>query len=224
MNKTFIICILLLLLISFLSVRSCIALKRENAQLEQVVQHGADDSLYYYRDRYAREHAERLSLSEGMEQAGKQQQELLDSISRTLNTSKKSIVNAAAVSVQSQQAVLLKTDTFFVSGSKEIHFSYKDKWINMNGLLSDTPQLHYETFDSLVVTTYKKKTGRMKHEMFINAWSLNPHSRITGLTDYRIPQEKPLRWSVGPYVGYGFDGTHWQPSVGISIQYGLIRF
>jgi hypothetical protein len=104
-------------------------------------------------------------------------------------------------------------------------FSYKSPYLTLEGVLADTPYINYSTFDSLIVTTYfKKKWFLGKKETFVDAYSLNPNAHISGLVGLKVATEKPKRFGLGPYIGYGYSGDKWQPSVGLSLQYSLIRF
>lgn len=53
---------------------------------------------------------------------------------------------------------------------------------------------------------------------------LNPNVRITGMQGVKVGSSAPGRFAIGPYIGFGYDGSGWKPSIGVSLQYSLIRF
>ena len=52
----------------------------------------------------------------------------------------------------------------------------------------------------------------------------NPYSETKSLRTYQVIK-KDKKFSVGPFIGYGI-GTNFifQPSIGVSVQYNIIRF
>lgn len=53
----------------------------------------------------------------------------------------------------------------------------------------------------------------------------NPNAKITNTQSFMIDKAKDLRWGIGPYFGWGVN-EELQPqfSIGISVQYSLIKF
>lgn len=103
-------------------------------------------------------------------------------------------------------------------------FSYSDKWSSIKGSIVPTPVIEYNFRDSLVITGYKKGGGLFKRSQnFIDAFSVVPNVKVNNLTGFNIGTKDPGRIGVGPYVGYGWNGT-WNWSAGVSLHYSLIRF
>lgn len=111
-------------------------------------------------------------------------------------------------------------DTVYLKDSTTAYnFRYNDSWLSLNGTIGKTPVINYLFRDSLVLTTYRKKK-----KLYINAYSLNPNVQLTGITNLQIANDKQTRFAIGPYIGYGWNGRKWSPSMGISVQYSLIKF
>lgn len=100
---------------------------------------------------------------------------------------------------------------------------YKDKFLDLSGILNDDSSWKYKITESLVITTHEKKTGWFKRELVVDVSSTNPSTNIVGLTGIKIVP-KPKKWSVGVNFSYSFNGTGFTPTVGIGLQRNIIRF
>ena len=50
----------------------------------------------------------------------------------------------------------------------------------------------------------------------------NKNSKIEGIKQFKISElQKQKHFSIGPYLGIQYNG---QPSIGVGIQYNLIKF
>ena len=111
-------------------------------------------------------------------------------------------------------------DTVYLKDSTtEYNFKYNDHWLSLNGTIGKTPVINYLFKDSIILTTYRKNK-----KLYIDAYSLNPNVQLTGITNLQLANDKQTRFAIGPYVGYGWNGRKWSPSVGVSIQYSFIKF
>lgn len=101
-----------------------------------------------------------------------------------------------------------------------------DRWLTMDviydGLFFTFP---YESRDSITLIDSRKKRLFRPDETTITAISHNPNSRITGLTSLSV-KNRARRLGVGPFVGFGWDGTTLKPEVvlGLGVSYQLISF
>ena len=68
--------------------------------------------------------------------------------------------------------------------------------------------------------------GLVKRRPFAEVTNLNPYSETKSIKTYSVDRTRPLRWGIGPYVGYGWSDGGIRPgfTTGISLNYNLIRF
>ena len=68
--------------------------------------------------------------------------------------------------------------------------------------------------------------GLGKRRPFAEVTNQNPYSETTSIRTYSVDRARPLRWGIGPYVGYGWSDGGIRPgfTTGISLNYNLIRF
>lgn len=108
-------------------------------------------------------------------------------------------------------------------------FKYdKDKWLYFDGQI-DTGKItvNYTFKDSLTLVGIRKKTGFLglgPTKTFANVKSENPNTTYNSLKSIELTKLRPQRWSAGPYVGYGYNGVNWAPSIGVSLQWAIIKF
>ena len=106
-------------------------------------------------------------------------------------------------------------------------FSHKDKWISVNGDIGKFNQIRISGQDTLTKVDYSKKKWLFGRTHYYSDFSnKNPYIQIAGLKQVEMYM-KPKRFSIGPYVGvdFGYDqGFTVSPSIGISLQYGIIKF
>jgi len=213
---------MLLAFFLFLTIQTCKKHQRYSEQLTGNLAH-ANDSSRIWKDLFGREHAEKLLLQGSFPNIDAVKGDLLDSVSKALKTAKKNIESVGAASVVSKNVVTGRIDTIHDT-IKYVSVSYSDRWIDLKCSVTNPPTIEYTTFDSLIISAYRKKAGWFKKEAYIDAYSINPHSSIKGVTGIKVYEEKSKRFGIGPYLGYGFNGQQWQPNIGISIQYSLIKF
>jgi hypothetical protein len=100
---------------------------------------------------------------------------------------------------------------------------FMDRWFK--GIASkDTGwHLNYQVKDSIVFNQYEKKKGWFSRQLFMDGYSLNPNTRITGLSNIKITPAKK-RWGIGATIIVTYDGSKWKPVAGVGLQYNFIRF
>jgi hypothetical protein len=102
---------------------------------------------------------------------------------------------------------------------------YKDKWTEVKGEIKhDTVNLDITITDSIQVVQYeKRKNWFSKKKTYIDVFNSNPNVQVNNIRHYEVKQQ-PKRWSVGIGITYGWNGTQWQPSVGVSLTRKLFNF
>jgi hypothetical protein len=216
----------LLILLGIAAVKSLFSKPDVYSNIERI-REIRDDSISYWKDAYGREHAQKEVAQSNFETLNTVYKPLMDSVLKSLNIQGKQLDNLSVAGVSSGNHVPLKVDTIYKDSSTQYHFSYKDPWISLSGQIGKLSSLDYSTFDSLIITSYQKKTGFLglgKRVSYIDAYSINPHSHITGLQGIQVATEKPKRFGLGPYVGYGWNGQQWAPNIGIGINYSILKF
>lgn len=196
-------------------------------QANEVIQ-TQTDSLSVYKDKYGTEHAQRLAVEGSYTVLKNYYNGLLDSVSRRTGAKQKNIKAVGTVGTEASGEVALKVDTVYTSDtSRTYNFTYSDRWINMSGNIGNQNNLTYKTYDSIVLTTYAKPSGFFglgKKQTYVDGYSLNPHSHITGLQSLLLTSERDKKFGIGIQVGYGYNGLKWAPYFGVGIQYSIIRF
>jgi hypothetical protein len=227
MTKTTLILIAFIMLVGWgLTVRSCIAERHKKQQVIALPIQNPNDSTSHYRDLYNRDHAEHQQAIADIKTLKAYYPHIIDSVCKSLDIKSNALQSLAAIGMHSDNTVQILIDTVYVDSSHKqaLRLKYDDRWITLRGTISDNPEIHYTTYDSLIITSYRKKTGWFKHAVYVDAYSLNPHSRIDGVTGIKVDQVIDKRFGIGPYIGYGYDGQRFRPSIGLSVNYSLIKF
>jgi hypothetical protein len=186
-----------------------------------------DDSISYWRDKFGREHAQKEMAQAGLSVIQSVYGPIIDSVLTALNIQGKQLQQLTLVGLQNSNTVSLKVDTVFLDSSQHYNFSYQDRWIDLDGRIGKDSYLNYSTFDSLVITGYIKKYGFLglgRRETMVDVYSINPHSKISGLQGISIQKERAKRFGLGPYAGFGWNGRQWSISGGIALTYDILKF
>lgn len=87
------------------------------------------------------------------------------------------------------------------------------------------------TLELSVMSKYNIIIGResqglfKKSKPYAEVFNYNPYANVQSIKTYQVSLPKVKRFGIGPYVGYGFsEGFKPQLSIGIGLQYNLIRF
>jgi hypothetical protein len=127
------------------------------------------------------------------------------------------ITNVVTVTERTIDTVRLVT-----KDSISYSFSYHDKWLAFSGEVN-RGHISFDQIlgrDSLMIVSYYKREKWYKpKQLYVEATSYNPYTRFEGIQQFKVKEERPKRFSVGPYLGYGFDG----PQIGVGVQYSVIR-
>lgn len=218
-----ILIVFLLIVVATLSLRSCFRKERENIVLKEAVQI-KEDSTSFWIDSLGRTHAQKRNIEADLASLRTLYHVQIDSLTAALEIKDKELQGVIMTSSSATAKVIPKVDTIRVDSSIGYKFRYNDKWLTLEGIISKDPYISYAFRDSLVLTTYTKRTGIFRKEVYVDGYSLNPNVRITNITGIRVATQNTSRLGFGPYVGYGWTGQKWQPNIGVSFHYSLIRF
>lgn len=218
-------CILLLIL-SIATVKSCLTQTPVFPTLKTITEI-KDDSASYWKDAYGREHAQKEVAEAKYETIKAVYGPVIDSVLKGLKIQGKQMESLNIAGISNSNHVALSVDTIHKDSTTEYRFHYDDKWIKLAGIIGQNSALDYTTYDSLIITSYYKRSGFLglgKKTSYVDAYSLNPHSHITGMQSIRIATEKPKRFGLGPYVGYGWNGRQWAPNIGFGLNFSILKF
>lgn len=214
-----------LVIVAILAFRSCKRNKEQTADVNEIIKIQRD-TVHHWTDKEGRDHG-RVQLAEADAATLRALYPAMDEMMRTMKIQQKQIQALTAMSVRTSGEVVPTVDTVVINDKAYQHFVYEDSYLKLDGILDETPLIKYEIFDSLTVATFSKRKGFLglgKKEIFVDAYSTNPNAHIKGLTGLRVASEPAKRFGVGPCVSFGYNGHEWQPSVGVSLQYSLIKF
>lgn len=186
-----------------------------------------DDSINYWKDVAGREHAQKIMAVAEMNVIKEVYGPFMDSVLHALGNINGQLNQVTVMGVASTGRVQLRVDTIYIDSTQAMNFNYKDRWIDITGTIGRESYLQYSTFDSLIVSSFTKRRGFLglgRKDTYIDAYSLNPHSKISGLQGIQIAKERPRRFGVGPYVGFGYAGGRWWPMMGFGLNYSLLKF
>jgi hypothetical protein len=186
------------------------------------------DTVETYTDLNGLEHAAlpevTLTASEVKSLLPDQSKSLTDKLGANLSDFK-NLVTATTETAQSIEVPAIVHDTVY-TGNNTATFHYHDAWIDITGtVLKDTVDLQYSVRDSLWFSTYWKHTGLFKKELLMDGFSADPNTALTGIKGISLDKERrPVRLSLGPVISYSLIGGQFKPTLGVGLQYNLIRF
>lgn len=213
-----------LLLICAFMIRQYLSF-RSNYAVNNKVESIKNDSVIYFRDLFYTEHATRQVVEADLLSIKAHYSATMDSIKKRTGIKDKDIEAITAVSTATSGKITPVVDTLrSLDSTTGYRLSYHDDWIKLQGEIGKTPTISYLLKDSLIFTTYQKRIGLFRKATYLDGYSLNPAVHISGVTAIQISSEKSKRAGIGPYLGYGWNGSQWVPSAGISIHYSLIKF
>lgn len=184
-----------------------------------------EDSLQHYKDKADREHAKRVLSDVDLVTAQVAYRSEIHSLKELVGIKDKQLEAFAMIGTSATGSIRPKVDTVYTNGIAGYRFTYNDEWLKLDGVINERPLINYTMRDSLGFSIYHKKKWFLgKQRTYMDVFSYNPAVSIVGLTGVRINTGRPKRFGVGPYIGYGFDGLRWAPSIGISLQYSIIKF
>lgn len=222
-NATLILAIVSVILFALL-VNQC----KETDRLKDQATNSANflnSELSYYKNELDQEVAQKAALKgdkESLEILLSKQIDTTQQLARLVEGFKK-VKSAGNITQQT------KIDTLFIPFEKAIDFEFVKQWssksehFNISGVTTNqfTRIDKIEIPNTLSFAIGVKSTGFWKTTYQAKAVNSNPYVKTTGLDTYTY-SEKKKRFGIGPYIG--FDALTLQPSVGLSINFNLIRF
>jgi hypothetical protein len=139
----------------------------------------------------------------------------IDSLKKQLklpNSAK--IINTTSVITKTDTVLVPKIDTLLVNGDSVKRLRYKDEWVDISTVLTNSPTFSIKAVDTLSFTTVKNKK---ETKIYID--NKSPYVSINQGYSYSVKTKKP--WlTIGPHIGLDITG---KPTIGVSVQYPLIR-
>ena len=113
--------------------------------------------------------------------------------------------------------------------SKDTIYPTYTSHFNLQGWVTGTTVANRDltTLDLKIRNEYSVVVGREKQGLFkprkpfVEVINKNPYTETKSLRTYQVSIKSPKRWAVGPFAGIDY---HLEPTIGIGITYGLIRF
>lgn len=222
-NRYFIVA--LIIVIAAICFQTCVK-KQAQVNTQQKVIEYQHDTIKLYRDKAGSEHAQRRMTEADLSMLKATYQAQIDSLSNRLGIKEKQLQSVTSIGTKTEGRIKPDIDTIVKADSTtDFHFHYADKWLKLDGWLGSSTHIDYEMQDSLIASVFfKKKNWFAKRQMFLDAFSMNPNVKTTGLTGYKVPYKEPGRWGIGPYVGLSYLNKRIQPSFGASLHYSFVRF
>lgn len=238
-KRDYIAVIVALILLLLFSLQQCQVKKNFLAEKEALLE-AANDSLKIWKDKQGVEHAEKKILETSnvesflnLKTKDKDILRLQEEVSKYKNKLGKS----GSVSVIKGETVI---DTFYtqpiIKYKNDLFYkdSIKNKWVNwVYEVVKDSTKnvndikfnlkLNYE----YAVINKEKSAGWFKKPIYYSEIvNYNPYSKTLSLTTYKVTNEfKSKKWSIGPTISWGISSQFtMQPSIGIGLNYSLIRF
>ena len=224
--KYIILGILLLLFIIVVAdvYEGCVKKRTEkNIQQQEQIK---NTPVTHYRDKDSIDHAEKPVAEVDLYAADMLYNHIIDSLRSVIKTKEGDIKAILQAGTETQQ--YFKPDIDYINIDTSVSqiadsVRYQDKWLTLKGSIQ-TKEFEYTVRDSLTFVAYNKRTGLFTKQLFLNAFSQNPHTQINGLTAIKIDVPKPKKFGFGVFAGYTWDGNALKPTAGIGINYNIIRF
>lgn len=235
--KTILVMTAMLLIVAFILFK-CRQNEKEFIQSVEQTESVIKTPVHHYRDNGGTDHAEKPVAEASLKVIEASYKKTIDSLTGLLKIKPKQVneivqagtlvesyfrpdINYIPNSIPFHDTINICGDTIFPSS---IEINYQDAWLTLRGVLNEDSSWHYSLRDSLSFITYKKKTGFLKRELFLDAFSMNPGSTITGLTAIKITEARPKKWAVALFGGYGWNGKQWGLVGGAGLTRNLVRF
>lgn len=219
---------ILIILLIFSSVFSCYQYQQRKSS-EKQRENTSDflnDTISYYNNKLGQEIATKQSLAGDKNQLDILLSEKIDSLQQLKGLVKKYKKIAAAGNIRT----VTEIKEIPVPFDRPIEFDFtrkfkiKEPWYEFTGKVNKYG-LNINNFNvknQMSFVLGVKKNGWFKPNTYsIDVLNSNPFIQITGADSYQFTEDIK-RWSIGPSVGY--DLLNSQISLGLSLQYGIIRF
>lgn len=139
------------------------------------------------------------------------------------------IIKVKDSQIKGLEQYVSRIDTTFVTKSTPVYIgkdtAYKvskvDAWVNIEAIAGkDTGSIHFSAIDTLTRTEVHKTPLIGKSKTYVDLTNASPYVHVVeGYSFHTVDRQATI--TIGPYVGY--DPIAKKPSVGISIQYPIIK-
>lgn len=216
-----ILIVLLIMALSF-SVSKCTSIKREYIDNIEIL----NDSIHYYKAKDGKQ----VATIHGYETNIENLKYLNDSLYKEIKSLK--IKNNKLTTATQFSGVItnelhdtmyiVKYDTIVNGFYKDFNFNNKYRLLEGN-VRYNNDSVGVSITKDVVMFDY---TVAMDKDNVIHIKSNNPYVKYNSISGYFISKPKKKRWSIGPSIGYSYDIRQniFSPTVGISLQYGLIQW
>jgi hypothetical protein len=186
----------------------------------------ANTPVKHYKDDNGTEHAQKGMVAEDYHALIDYYASVIDSQAALLKVKPKYIKGVVAAGIESNGSINGTVEDY-VADVKPCPDSleFNNAWDSISVREREGIWMaDYKIRDSIVITQFLKKKGWFKKELILDAYSLNPNTRITGLTGVKIDLPKPKRFGIGPVILVTYKDGRFVPVAGIGAQFNLIRF
>ena len=117
---------------------------------------------------------------------------------------------------------IVKKDTIVNGFYKD--FNFNNKYRSLEGNIKyNNDSLNMNINKDIIYFDYTVALDK-KNRIYIT--SNNPYVKYNSISGFTIPKKRNKRWSIGPSIGYSYDikQNTFSPTVGLSLQYGLIQW
>src|SRR5690554_20815 len=163
--------------------------KKQHMNLQRIIE-AKETELEIWKDKEGLSHAralaaeaDRKTLSEYYQSEIWQLYDKVEGLKKDLKNLK-SATNISTVTEGEVVTVIIRGETEDAAHS----FEYSDSWASIRGEVSaDSLKMRYMVTDSIVFATYYKSKGFLKgKQLYIEGVSLNPNTRITGISNIQV--------------------------------------
>ena len=215
----------LIIVIAALSFQTCVKKQAQVISQQKTIEY-LHDTLMQYKDAAGSEHAQRALTEAQLSVLKAAYKTQIDSLTDRVGIQAKQLQSVTSIGTKTEGKIKPDVDTIVqADSSREYSFQYSDKWLTLNGRIGAGSFIDYSMRDSLIASVFfKRKNWLAKKQLFLDAFSLNPNAKVTGLNGYKIPYRIPGRLGIGPYVGLSYLNGHVQATFGFSLHYSVVRF
>ena len=224
MKKTILgtfLCVLLIICLS-ISIKQCSSIKREYIDNINIL----NDTIEYYKAKDGKQ----VATIHGYETNIENLKYLNDSLYKEIKSLK--IKNNKLTTATQFSGVITNElhDTMYIVKKDTIingfykDFNFNNQWRLLEGNVRyNNDSVGVSITKDVVMFDY---TVAMDKDNVIHIKSNNPYVQYNSISGYFISKPKKKRWSLGPSIGYSYNirQNTFSPTVGISLQYGLIQW
>lgn len=152
--------------------------------------------------------------------------DLLDNIvikDSTINRLK-TLVDEYKNDIDDGGSITVLIDTVYIQKTVAISdsntFTFKNKWIDLSGIISDSLKFNLLVNNDYSVVLGYEKDGWFRKKPYTLVTNKNPYSKIANVRSYQVVVPKP-RWSFGVTGGFGVVRNGGQLESGLGVMFGI---